>query len=145
MYPLQSESGSSNKMGVWGTPSAEQVAGLIKQYAAEDMSGMGAAITKMIEGFEEGYRTGSDDGVPSAQMQLMMDDLAMMKSGSVEGALTLPQVIAVINRHLGTPPENTVATDPTVIARNKTFELFGQTQQQTNPNLNALKARLGVK
>jgi len=145
MYPLQSESGSSNKMGVWGTPSAEQVAGLIKQYAAEDMRGMGAAITKMIEGFEEGYRTGSDDEVPSAQMQLMMDELAMMKSGSVEGALTLPQVIAVINRHLGTPPENTVATDPTVIARNKTFELFGQTQQQTNPNLNALKARLGVK
>ena len=145
MYPLQSESGSSNKMGVWGTPSAEQVAGLIKQYAAEDMRGMGAAITKMIEGFEEGYRTGSDDEVPSAPMRDMMSELAMMESGSVEGALTLPQVIAVINRHLGTPPENTVATDPTVIARNKTFDLFAQTQQRTNPNLNALKARLGVK
>ena len=87
-----------------------------------------------------------------------MSELAMMESGSVEGALTLPQVIAVINKHLGTRPKasgNTqqdsgmsnypyagVDTDPTVIARNKTFELFGQAQQRTNPNLNALKAQL---
>ena len=146
MYPLQSESGSGGqKFGAWGTPSAEQVAETLTNIRMSDTNiTLKEAVTKMIEGFEEGYRTGSDDEEASAPVRNMMSELAMMESGSVEGALTLPQVIAVINRHLGTPPENTVATDPTVIERNKTFELFGQAQQGINPNLNTLKAQLGI-
>jgi len=101
MYPLQSESGSSSQMGVWGTPSAEAVAETLTNIRMSDKNiTLKEAIATMIEGFEEGYRTGSDQEEASTSMRLMMDELAMMGSGSVEGALRYPDVIAVINKHL---------------------------------------------
>ena len=101
MYPLQSESGSSSQMGVWGTPSAEQVAETLTNIRMSDKNiTLKEAIATMIEGFEEGYRTGSENEEASAPVRDMMSELAMMESGSVEGALRYPDVIAVINKHL---------------------------------------------
>ena len=101
MYPLQSESGSSSQMGVWGTPSAEAVAETLTNIRMSDKNiTLKEAIATMIEGFEEGYRTGSDQEEASTSMRLMMDELAMMGSGSVEGALRYTDVIDVINKHL---------------------------------------------
>ena len=101
MYPLQSESGSSSQMGVWGTPSAEQVAETLTNIRMSDKNiTLKEAIATMIEGFEEGYRTGSENEEASAPVRNMMSELAMMESGSVEGALRYPDVIAVINKHL---------------------------------------------
>jgi hypothetical protein len=48
-------------MGVWGTPSAEQVAETLTNIRMSDKNiTLKEAITTMIEGFEEGYRTGSE-------------------------------------------------------------------------------------